>query len=110
MMRSASDTLYSGQEHHLQLFADGRITVERLVMFLHLLMNLMMTFARWVRGRSLARKREGPWGHDEIRVVAQLAVEDHYPQRVQELPFVFVNALDLAILDRVRVDDDPEYA
>ena len=41
----------------------------------------------------------------ELRALDSLAaVEDDDPQRIEQLPLVFVNALDLAIENRIGID------
>ena len=67
-------------------------------------MNLMMTLARLVGGRRLAGEEESSRRHVEIRIVPQPVVEHHDAERVQQLPLVFVDALDLTIEDAVRVN------
>ena len=57
--------------------------------------------------RGLAREEKRPRGHVEVGVRAEAVVEDDDAERVEQLPLVFVDALDLAIEDRVRVDDLP---
>ena len=69
-------------------------------------MSLMMSFASAVGGRRLAGEEERPRRHFEVRVLAQPVVEHDDVQRVQQLPLVLVNALDLAVEDRVRIDAD----
>ena len=59
-----------------------------------------------VGGRRLAREKEGARRDLEIRLVAQPVVEHHDVQRVEELPLVFMDALDLAVEDRVRIGRD----
>ena len=63
-----------------------------------------------IGGRRLAGEEEGARGHVEVRVLAQPVIENDDPQRVEQLPLVFVNALDLAIEDRVRIDGQCPYA
>src|SRR6202034_2557960 len=42
----------------------------------------------------------------ETRVLAQTLIEDDDPQSIEQLALVFVDALDLAIENRVRIDGD----
>ena len=56
-----------------------------------------------IGGRRLAGKKESARRHLELRVLAQPIVEHHDAQRVEQLALVFVDALDLAIEDAVRV-------
>ena len=51
-------------------------------------------------------KKKVRGGSVELRVLAQAIVENDDPQRVEQLPLVLVNALDLAVEDRIRIDDD----
>ena len=53
--------------------------------------------------RRLAGEEERPRRHLEVRILAQPVVEHHDAQRIEQLPLVFVDALDLAIEDGVRV-------
>ena len=55
-----------------------------------------------VGGRRLAGEEESARRHLEIGVLAQPVVKHHDAQRVQQLPLVFVDALDLAIEDACR--------
>ena len=57
-----------------------------------------------VGGRRLAGEEERARRHLEVRVLPQPVVEHDDAQRVQELPLVLVDALDLAVEDRIRVD------
>ena len=61
-------------------------------------------FRQLIGGRGLAGEKEGARGHVEIGVLAQPVIENDDPQRIEQLALVFVNALDLAIEDRVRID------
>ena len=65
-------------------------------------MNLMISLAKWYAGRRLAGEEERARRHLELRVLAQAVVEHDDVQRVQELPLVFVDALDLAVEDACR--------
>ena len=60
-----------------------------------------------VRRRRLAGEEERPRRHLEARVLPQPVVEHDDAQRVEQLPLVLVDALDLAVEDRVR---DPPSA
>ena len=57
-----------------------------------------------VGGRRLAGEEERARRHLEARVLPQPVVEHDHAQRVQQLPLVFVDALDLAVEDRVGID------
>ena len=50
-----------------------------------------------VGGRGLAGEEERARRNVELRILAQAIVEHDDVQRVQELPFVFVDALDLRV-------------
>ena len=54
--------------------------------------------------RRLTREQERPRSHLKVRVLPHAIVEHDDPQRVQQLPLVFVDALDLAIKNCVRID------
>ena len=54
--------------------------------------------------RGFSGEEECARRHLEFGILAQPVVEHHDAQRIQQLPFVFVNALDLAIENGVRVD------
>ena len=53
--------------------------------------------------RGLAGEEEGPRGHLQPGVPAQAVVQHHDAQAVQELPLVLVDALHLAVEDRLRI-------
>ena len=57
-----------------------------------------------IGGRRLAGEEKRPRQHFETRVFPQPIVENDDAQRVQQLTLVFVNALDLAVEDGVRID------
>ena len=44
-------------------------------------------------------------GLKSARVAAQAIVQHHDMQNIEQLAFVFVNTLDLAIEDRIGIDD-----
>ena len=52
----------------------------------------------------LAGKEKCPRGHLELRGLPQPVVQHDDAQRIEQLPLVFVDALDLTIEDRVRID------
>src|SRR5260370_22446374 len=52
---------------------------------------------------GLAREQKRPWRHLKVWIFPHSIVKDYDPQRVQQLPFVFVDALDLAIKNCVRI-------
>ena len=60
-----------------------------------------------VGGRGLAGEEERARRHVELRVLPQAIVEHDDVQRVQQLPLVFVDALDLRVEDRLGIDDLP---
>ena len=55
----------------------------------------MISLARLIRRRGLAREDERARRNVEIRVLAQPIVEHDDPQRIQQLALVLVDALDL---------------
>src|SRR5208337_4352665 len=57
--------------------------------------------------RDLAGEKERAWVQIEPRVLAQPVVEHNDPQCIQELAFVLVDAFDLAIEDRLRINGLP---
>src|SRR5208282_5517383 len=57
--------------------------------------------------RSLAGEKERTWVQVETRVLAQAVVEHDDPQCIEELAFVLVDAFDLAIEDRLRINGLP---
>src|SRR5208283_5570120 len=61
-------------------------------------------FRQEVGWRGLAGEEKGARRNGQARVLPQALIENDDPQRVEQLPLVFVNALDLAIERRVRVD------
>ena len=70
-------------------------------------MNLMISLARWYAGAALPAKKNVRGGIVERRVLAQPVVEHDDVQRVEQLPLVLVDALDLAVEDRVGIDRLP---
>ena len=62
---------------------------------------------KMVGGRRLPREEERPRRHLQVRVRPQPVVEHHDAQGVEKLPLVFVDALDLAIKDGVRIHGLP---
>src|SRR4029077_7501811 len=54
--------------------------------------------------RRLAGEEERPWDHFDLGVFPQAVVQNDDAQRVQKLPFVLVDGLNLAVEDAVRVD------
>ena len=67
-------------------------------------MNLMTSLAKWYAGAALPEKKNVRGGTSQRRVLAQAVVEHDDVERVQELPLVFVDALDLRVEDRLGVD------
>ena len=57
-----------------------------------------------IGGRGLAGEEESSRRDRQAGVLAQPIVENDDSQRVEQLPLVFVNAFDLAVEDRVRID------
>src|SRR5690349_23258904 len=57
-----------------------------------------------VSRRRLASKEECPWRHVGLAISANPVVKDDYAQRIEQLPFVFMNAFNLAIKNGLRVD------
>src|ERR1019366_3997524 len=57
--------------------------------------------------RGLAGEKERTWVQVEPGVLAQPVVEHDDPQCIQELAFVLVDAFDLAIKDRLRINGLP---
>ena len=68
-------------------------------------MNLMISFGQLVGRRRLAGEEESPRRHVEAGVVPQPVVQHDNAQRIEQLSFVFVDALDLAIENGIRVDN-----
>ena len=56
-----------------------------------------------VGGSRFAGEKECPRHHLEARVFSQPVVQHDNAQRVEQLSLVFVDALDLAIKDGVRI-------
>ena len=67
----------------------------------------MISLARRVGRRRLAREEEGARRHVQLRVVAQAIVENNHVKNIQQLSFVFMNALHLAVEDGIGVDGQP---
>ena len=70
-----------------------------------LLMSLMISLARWYAGAALPAKKKVRGVDVQVGVVPQPVVEHDDVQHVEQLPLVFVDALDLAVEDRVGIDD-----
>ena len=88
------------QEQHLQSSSHGGIAVDGAGKVLD---KLDDELGQPVRRRCLAREEKRPRRHFQVRILPQAVVEHHDAQRIQQLPFVFVNSLDLAIEDGFRV-------
>ena len=100
--RSRHRDVVVGHEHHLEPPAHRRLA--RRSSRARLLMNLITSLAKRVGRRRLAGEEERPRRHVERRVLAQPVVEHDDVQRVQQLPLVLVDPLDLRVEDRVGVD------
>src|SRR5208337_1008990 len=61
-------------------------------------------FRQKVGWRRFAGEEKGARRNGQTGVLSQALIENDDPQRVEQLPLVFVNALDLAIERRVRID------
>ena len=70
------------------------------------LISLMISLAMKVAGRRLAAEDDGARHVVAMRVVLDAVVERDDMQRVEQLPLVLVDALDLAVEERVRVERD----
>ena len=64
-------------------------------------MNLMISLARWYAGAALPAKKNVRGGIVAVGVRAEPVVQHDDAQRVQQLPLVLVDALDLAVEDGV---------
>ncbi|HST10809.1 MAG TPA: hypothetical protein VLL05_10565, partial [Terriglobales bacterium] len=60
-----------------------------------------------ISGRCLSGEEKRPRIHIESGILAQPVVEHNDPQCIQELAFVLVDAFDLAIEDRLRINGLP---
>ena len=88
-----------GQKHHLHPAADRPVAVDREGKIVD---ELDDQLGKPVGGRGLAGEEERPRRHGEVRVVAQPVVKHDDPQRIEQLPLVLVNPLDLAVEDGIR--------
>ena len=57
-----------------------------------------------VSRRRLSGEHECPRRQLELGVLAQTVVKHDHPQRVEQLPLVFMDALDLTVEDGIRID------
>src|SRR5262249_48783745 len=60
-----------------------------------------------IGGGGLACEEEGSGRDFQVRFFAQSVVEDHDPQHVEKLSLVLVNALHVAVVDRLWIDEVP---
>ena len=90
-----------GQEHHFEPAAHRRIAVDRAGKIVD---ELDDELGQLIGRRRFAGEEERPRRHLEAGILAQPVIEHDDAQRIQQLPLVFVDALDLAIEDRVRID------
>jgi hypothetical protein len=65
--------------------------------------NLNDQFRQVVGRRGLAAEEDGPRRHRQTRIGPQAIVEDDHMQNVEQLPLVFVDTLDLAIEETIRI-------
>ena len=66
-------------------------------------MNLMMSFSQVVSGRGFAGEEENSRRHIHMWIFPQPIVKHHDAERIEHLPLVFVDALDLRIENAVGV-------
>src|SRR5260370_19570172 len=64
----------------------------------------MRRLAPWGGRRRTACQEDRPGPDIESGVFPQAVVEDYDPQSVQELPLIFMDTLDVAIENAVRID------
>ena len=62
-------------------------------------------FCQPVGWRRFSCEKERARHHIQVWILTQPVVNDDDPQRIQQLPLVFVNALDLAVEDRIGIHD-----
>ena len=67
-------------------------------------MNLMTSLAKWYAGAALPEKKNVRGGTSRVGFFAQAVVEHDDVERVQELPLVLVDALDVRVEDRLGID------
>jgi hypothetical protein len=91
-----------GQEHDVEAAAHGGIAVDRAG---QVVQELDDDLGQVIAGRRFAGEEERARRQLEARILAQPVVEHHDAQPVQQLPLVLVDALDLAVEDRGRIDD-----
>ena len=104
MSRSASDTLYSGRN---TTCSRPRTAGSPSMVAGQVIDELDDQLGEMIGGRGLAGEEERPRRHLQVRVLPQPVVEHHDAQGVEKLPFVFMDALDLAIEDGVRIHGLP---
>src|SRR5262249_1771985 len=62
-------------------------------------------FGEAICGRSFTGKQESSRHHIQVRIFSKPVVTDDDSQRIQQLPLVFVDTLDLAVEDSARIHD-----
>src|ERR1700683_4996972 len=91
------------QEHNLELAAHRRISVYRLSQVVDELDDDFREIVGW---RRLAGEEERARRDIETRILTQTLIDNNDPQSIEQLALIFVDALDLAIEDGVRIDGD----
>src|SRR5262245_14335172 len=89
-----------GQEQNLEPVAHRRVAVDSTGQVVD---ELDDDLGQLVSGGCLAGEKESPRRHVKLGVLPQPIVEYHDAERVQQLPLVFMDALDLAIEDAIGV-------
>ena len=94
-------------EDHLQLVPRARIVVDHLG---HVVDQTDDQFGHVIGRRRLATEDHRARRCVTVDTVQDVIVVGHDVQQVEELPLVFVNALDLYVEDAVRIEDDAGLA
>ena len=93
-----------GQKNHLQFAPDSGSAS---IVAATLLMSLMMSLARLYAGAALPAKKNVRGGTCSLGLSLQAVVENDDVQHIEQLAFVFVDAFDLAVEDRIGIDGRP---
>ena len=91
-----------GQEQDVEPAAHGRVGVNRIRQIADEFYDELGQAVGWCR---LTSEEKCARHHLHIGIFAQPVISNHNPQCVQQLPLIFVDALDVAVEDGAWVDD-----
>src|SRR5215469_4562394 len=91
-----------GEKNYLHATANNRIAVNRVCQTVD---ELDDEFRQPISRRSFTREKESAWNHLQVRIFSKPLVTDNDPQRIQQLPLVLVDTLDLGVEDGAGIHD-----